>query len=168
MTTVEPAGANEPLDELDLRLLAGVRELWEDADPMPATLVDQIRFAIQLEDIDLEVMRIREQEGLVAARSAAEQGRLITFDSESLTIMVNVSPEPHGHDPPGRLAHPTGRAPDRGPHQWRPADHDVRPRRPVRGLRCAARNGAGPGPHTRPLEDGEHPGHRVVTRSCRP
>ena len=96
MTTVEPPGANEPLDELDFRLLAGVRELWEDADPMPATLVDQIRFAIQLEDVDLEVMRIREQEGLVGARSAAEQGRLITFDSESLTIMVNVSPEPGG------------------------------------------------------------------------
>jgi hypothetical protein len=96
VTTVEPPGANEPLDELDLRLLAGVRELWEDADPMPPTLVDQIRFAIQLEDVDLEVMRIREQEGLVDARSAAEQGRLITFDSESLTIMVNVSPEPGG------------------------------------------------------------------------
>ncbi|MFG1639139.1 hypothetical protein ACGFMK_02510 [Amycolatopsis sp. NPDC049252] len=96
MTTVEPAGANEPLDELDLRLLAGVRELWEDADPMPPTLLDQIRFAIQLEDVDLEVMRIREQEGLVVARSAAEQGRLITFDSESLTIMVNVSPERAG------------------------------------------------------------------------
>jgi hypothetical protein len=96
VTTVEPPGANEPLDELDLRLLAGVRELWEDADPMPATLVDQIRFAIQLEDVDLEVMRIREQEGFATSRSAAEQGRLITFDSESLTIMVNVSPEPGG------------------------------------------------------------------------
>ncbi|MDX3188263.1 hypothetical protein PV458_07645 [Streptomyces sp. MN03-5084-2B] len=96
MTTVEPPGANEPLDELDFRLLAGVRELWEDADPMPATLVDQIRFAIRLEDVDLEVMRIREQEALADARSAAEQGRLITFDSESLTIMVNVSPEPGG------------------------------------------------------------------------
>ncbi|MFF1608093.1 hypothetical protein ACFVYA_09955 [Amycolatopsis sp. NPDC058278] len=96
MTTVEPPGANEPLDELDLRLLAGVRELWEDADPMPATLVDQIRFAIRLEDVDLEVMRIRDLEQLAGARSAAEQGRLITFDSESLTIMVNVSPEPGG------------------------------------------------------------------------
>ncbi|MET8852660.1 hypothetical protein [Amycolatopsis sp. NPDC004625] len=96
MTTVEPPGADEPLDELDFRLLAGVRELWEAADPMPATLVDQIRFAIQLQDVDLEVMRIREQEGLAVTRSAAEQGRLITFDSESLTIMVNVSPEPGG------------------------------------------------------------------------
>ncbi|GLY35619.1 hypothetical protein Amsp01_016430 [Amycolatopsis sp. NBRC 101858] len=96
MTTVEPPGANEPLDALDFRLLAGLRELWEDADPMPATLVEQIRFAIQLEDVDLEVMRIREQEGLAVTRSAAEQGRLITFDSESLTIMVNVSPEPGG------------------------------------------------------------------------
>jgi hypothetical protein len=96
VTTVEPPGANEPLDELDFRLLTGLRELWEDADPMPATLVDQIRFAIQLEDVDLEVMRIREQEELAFARSAAEQGRLITFDSESLTIMVNVSHEPAG------------------------------------------------------------------------
>ncbi|MET8995388.1 hypothetical protein [Amycolatopsis sp. NPDC004169] len=96
MTTVEPPGANEPLDELDFRLLAGVRELWEDADPMPPTLVDQIRFAIRLEVVDLEVMRIREEEALADARSAAEQGRLITFDSESLTIMVNVSPEPGG------------------------------------------------------------------------
>jgi hypothetical protein len=95
VTTVEPPGANEPLDELDFRLLTGLRELWEDADPMPETLVEQIRFAIQLEDVDLEVMRIREQE-VAVTRSAAEQGRLITFDSESLTIMVNVSHEPAG------------------------------------------------------------------------
>src|SRR3954449_10629960 len=69
VTTVEPPGADEPLDELDFRLLAGVRELWEDADPMPATLVDQIRFAIRLEDVDLEVMRIREQDRFAGARS---------------------------------------------------------------------------------------------------
>lgn len=99
MTTidsVEPPGAGEPLDELDFRLLAGIRELWADADPMPATLVEQIQFAIQLEDVELEVMRIRETEALSTARSSAEQGRLITFDSESLTIMVNVSAESGG------------------------------------------------------------------------
>ena len=94
--SVEPPGGGEPLDELDFRVLAGIRELWAEADPMPATLVEQIQFAIQLEDVDLEVMRIREQEALSTARSSAEQGRLITFDSETLTIMVNVSPEPGG------------------------------------------------------------------------
>lgn len=92
--SVEPPGAGEPLDELDIRLLAGVRELWTDADPMPPTLVEQIRFAIQLEDVDLEVMRIREEE--LASSRSTEQGRLITFDSESLTIMVNVSAESGG------------------------------------------------------------------------
>ena len=92
--TVEPPGAGEPLDELDTRLLAGVRELWSEADPMPPTLVEQIRFAIQLEDVDLEVMRIREAE--LATSRSTEQGRLITFDSESLTIMVNVSAESGG------------------------------------------------------------------------
>lgn len=92
--SVEPPGAGEPLDELDIRLLAGVRELWTDADPMPPTLVEQIQFAIQLEDVDLEVMRIREEEP--ASSRSTEQGRLITFDSESLTIMVNVSAESGG------------------------------------------------------------------------
>jgi hypothetical protein len=92
--SVEPPGAGEPLDALDIRLLAGVRELWTDADPMPPTLVEQIQFAIQLEDVDLEVMRIREEEP--ASSRSTEQGRLITFDSESLTIMVNVSTESGG------------------------------------------------------------------------
>ena len=92
--SVDPPGADEPLDELDLRLLAGVRELWSAADPMPAMLVEQIHFAIQLEDVDLEVMRIREEE--LASSRSTEQGRLITFDSESLTIMVNVSAESGG------------------------------------------------------------------------
>jgi hypothetical protein len=91
----EPPGAGDLLDEIDVELLRSLRELWTAVDPMPPTLVEQIKFAVELEDVDVEVMRVREQEELVAARGD-ERTRLITFDSESLTIMVNVRPNKNG------------------------------------------------------------------------
>ncbi|HKN55912.1 MAG TPA: hypothetical protein VJX66_25680 [Amycolatopsis sp.] len=96
MTSIEPdpPGASEPLDEFDHLLLDGLREAWEIADPMPDTLVEQIQFALQLEDVDFEVMRISEAE--LAATRSSEQGGLITFDSDSLTIMVKVTAETGG------------------------------------------------------------------------
>jgi hypothetical protein len=91
----EPPGAGDLLDEVDAMILAGIRELWSTVDPMPATLVERIQFAVELEDVDVEVMRVCEQQELVAARGD-ERTRLITFDSESLTIMVNVRPNKNG------------------------------------------------------------------------
>lgn len=91
----EPPGAGDLLDEIDHELLKSLRELWTAVDPMPPTLVEQIKFAVELEDVDVEVMRVREEEQLAAARGD-ERTRLITFDSESLTIMVNVRPNKNG------------------------------------------------------------------------
>jgi hypothetical protein len=62
--------------------------MWHRLDPMPADLLDRIRFAIELETADFEVMRLT-QLGAPAARGD-EQSRLITFDSESVTIMVSI------------------------------------------------------------------------------
>jgi hypothetical protein len=87
---VVPAGAGEPLDELDERILSGINELWASADPMPASLVDRIQFAVDLENVDVEVLRLTELETVAAARGD-ELSRLITFDSDHLTIMVRVS-----------------------------------------------------------------------------
>jgi hypothetical protein len=91
----EPPGAGDLLDEIDYGILAGIHELWTAIDPIPPTLVERIRFAVELEDVDVEVMRVLEQQELVAARGD-ETTRLITFDSESLTIMVNVRPNKNG------------------------------------------------------------------------
>jgi hypothetical protein len=89
MDSVEARSANEPLDELDARILAGVRSLWDALDPVPSTLVDQIQFATQLESVDFEVLRLTERMRFEVARGA-EQSRLITFDSDSLTIMIKI------------------------------------------------------------------------------
>lgn len=85
---------DEPMDDVDAVVLAGVRDMWTAVDPLPDTLTEQIKFATQLEDsvldpLSLEVMRMSEMREPAAARGD-EQSRLITFDSESLTIMVSI------------------------------------------------------------------------------
>lgn len=86
---------DEPLDELDTAILAGVRDFWSAADPMPVGLADRVKFAIELDNVELEVMRMSELAEPAAARGD-ERTRLITFDSDTLTIMVSIRPNPDG------------------------------------------------------------------------
>ena len=86
-----------PLDDSDVGLLGSIRELFEAADPMPADLPDRIRFSLALRDLEVEVARLTEaeEEPVLAARGT-EQSRTITFDSDSLTIMIRIDPNKDG------------------------------------------------------------------------
>jgi hypothetical protein len=79
-------------DELDEEILAELRAAHDLLDPPPAGLDERVSFAIALERVEIEVARVQ-QDLLIGsgARSAAERTRTITFDSESLTIMVSVA-----------------------------------------------------------------------------
>jgi hypothetical protein len=95
-----PAPADGPLDDVDLGLLDDLRAAFTAADPMPADLPERIRFSLALRDLEYEVARLAAQEEqqdqrLVAARGA-EQSRTVTFDSESLTIMIRIDANPDG------------------------------------------------------------------------
>ncbi len=95
MTTLDgplPPGAADLIDESDLAILDGMRDLFEATDPMPGDLVDRIRFALALENLDVDVFRRFEEPELVGAARGHEESRTITFDSESLTIMVSITP----------------------------------------------------------------------------
>jgi hypothetical protein len=88
--------ADEPLDDSDFELLGEIRDLFAGADPMPAELPDRIRFFLAFRDLEIEVARLTaEPDQLVAARGT-EQSRTITFDSESLTIMIRIDPNTDG------------------------------------------------------------------------
>jgi hypothetical protein len=80
--------AGEPLDDADFRLLDEIREMFQSADPMPADLPERIRFSLALRDLEVEVARLAGEEA-VAVRGE-EQSRTITFDSDSLTIMIRI------------------------------------------------------------------------------
>jgi hypothetical protein len=91
MSSAEEAlSADEPLDDADVRLLDGIRDMFRVADPMPADLPERIRFRLALRDLEIEVARLVEEEQALAGIRGAEQSRTITFDSDSLTIMIRI------------------------------------------------------------------------------
>jgi hypothetical protein len=89
--------ADEPLDESDFGLLAEIRDMFQAADPMPAELPDRIRFFLAFRDLEIEVARLTaEQDELAVAARGTEQSRTITFDSETLTIMIRIDANTDG------------------------------------------------------------------------
>ncbi|KJK42000.1 hypothetical protein UK23_39260 [Lentzea aerocolonigenes] len=78
------------LDAVDLGLLDGVRELYEAIDPMPPDLVLLSCFAIDVEGPGFDVARL-ELEPVPAGTRGDERSRLITFDSPSGTIAVQIA-----------------------------------------------------------------------------
>ena len=84
------SSADQPLDDTDRRLLDGIREMFGAADPMPADLPERIRFFLALRDLEIEVARLAEEEDELAEVRGTEQTRTITFDSDSLTIMIRI------------------------------------------------------------------------------
>ncbi len=89
--TGDTSSADEPLDDADFGLLDDIRELFQATDPMPADLPERIRFFLALRDLEVEMARLAGEEDLLAAAvRGAEQSRTITFDSESLTIMIRI------------------------------------------------------------------------------
>jgi hypothetical protein len=85
----------------DESLLAAIRSAFERVDPVPAGLVERIRFAVALADENGIASEIAAYAGTgpgqaALARSAAEESRTITFDSSELTIMIRVDSNPDG------------------------------------------------------------------------
>lgn len=96
MMSPDPA-PHEPMDDVDFEILNGVREVFERADPMPADLPERIMFSLAMRDLEAEVARLTaaEQQHLVGARGA-EHSRTVTFDSDSLTIMIRIDTNKDG------------------------------------------------------------------------
>jgi hypothetical protein len=79
----------------DDSLLDSIRRLFEAADPMPPDLPERIKFMVALRQLDAEVAWLvtAEAEAGLAARGT-EESRTITFDSDSLTIMIRIDSGP--------------------------------------------------------------------------
>jgi alkanesulfonate monooxygenase SsuD/methylene tetrahydromethanopterin reductase-like flavin-dependent oxidoreductase (luciferase family) len=85
-----------PADDLDLQILDRVREAFAEADPMPADLPVRIRFSLALRDLEVEVARLAEEDRQLLAARGTEQSRTVTFDSDSLTIMIRIDSNEDG------------------------------------------------------------------------
>ena len=91
------ATANQPADETDFAILGRVRQLFEETDPMPADLPGRIRFALALRDLETEMARVAaDDDAPVLAVRGEEHSRTITFESDSLVVMIRVGANPDG------------------------------------------------------------------------
>jgi hypothetical protein len=88
--------ADGPLDDFDFRLLDDIQEMYQTVDPMPADLPERLRFLLSLRDLEIEMARFVDEELSAAAVRGAEQSRTITFDSESLTVMIRIDANSDG------------------------------------------------------------------------
>jgi hypothetical protein len=90
--------AEAPLDDVDLATLEDLRQMFAAADPMPPDLPERIRFTLALRGVEIEVARLaaEDADGLLAAARGAEHSRTITFDSDSLTIMIRIDANADG------------------------------------------------------------------------
>ena len=102
----EPASGG-PGKQDDEAVLDLIRSMFEAADPMPADLVDRVRFTVALAGLEAEVAELTitadtasqlhgPTERPTLARGAPEESRTITFDSSTLTIMIRIDSNADG------------------------------------------------------------------------
>lgn len=83
------------IDAEDQRALATLRRVYEVGDPVPPSLLDRVKFAITLDDLEAEVARLQRESvpELAGARSdELKTSQTVTFTSETLTTMVTITP----------------------------------------------------------------------------
>jgi hypothetical protein len=87
---------SEPLDDVDQAILDQVRTMHELLDPPPADLNERSKFALRLENLDIEVGRLYEDTLVGAGARSVERIRTVTFESDHLTIMMTVTEQAGG------------------------------------------------------------------------
>jgi hypothetical protein len=84
--------ASGGIDDLDLRLLSAVANLYAAADPVPANLVDRVQFGITLDALHAEIAQLQRADDLVGVRSEeATDTQTITFTSASVTATTTIT-----------------------------------------------------------------------------
>jgi hypothetical protein len=90
MNSPEDASGQQ-MDDFDFAILDRIRAIFEQVDPMPADLPERVRFALALRGLETEVARlVTEEDPRLAGARGAEQSRTVTFDSDSLSIVIRI------------------------------------------------------------------------------
>ena len=83
-------------DETDETILAQLREVHEVLDAPPADLTDRVLFTIAVAGLDAEIARMQDEQMVGSGARGTERTRTISFDADSLTIMITATDIPDG------------------------------------------------------------------------
>lgn len=88
--------AEQLLDDTDTELLATMAGMYDSFDPVPDGLVERIGFTLTLADLEIELARLTAEIREPVGARGEERARTVTFSSDSLTVMVTMTPANHG------------------------------------------------------------------------
>ena len=85
--------ASEELDAVDAAILGDLADIFRATDPVPAGLVDDIKFALTVQALHAEVAELQRMGAeSVLVRSEYTKTQTLTFSAERLSVMVTLSP----------------------------------------------------------------------------
>ncbi|QEO08809.1 hypothetical protein [Protaetiibacter larvae] len=91
----------------DARLFASLRQLWEERDPMPEGLVEDVLVALEthrLADEYRELLLVSDEHTLAGVRGEAP--RILQFGAQAITLMLRIDTDGDRHRIDGWLAPP--------------------------------------------------------------
>ncbi|MEO7269325.1 MAG: hypothetical protein ABIW49_08995 [Knoellia sp.] len=90
--------AAEPLDAIDDRTLHLLRSHLEATDPVPSNLVERVKFAMTVANLEAEVAHLTNETALAGTVRTTEYDRAttVTFESDGLSIMVTLEEADRG------------------------------------------------------------------------
>lgn len=88
---------NDVRDAADEALFARLRQMWRDADPMPADLADRMVAAVAVEDVGREYALLTLVEGAQLGAVRSESDTLtLQFSDGSVNVLVHVTADDGG------------------------------------------------------------------------
>jgi hypothetical protein len=80
-----------PLDDLDAAILDQLHEAYAQLDPPPPSLAEQVCFALELENIDVEVAQLRDDTLIGSGARGASRSRTLTFETDEVSLLISVT-----------------------------------------------------------------------------
>ena len=82
---------DEPLDDIDAAILAQLHDANALLDPPPETLIEQVRFALDLADLDAEVARLQDDALIGSGARGSARTRTLTFEASGLSLLLSIT-----------------------------------------------------------------------------
>ncbi len=83
--------ATKPVEPADAALFGTLCRMWEHRDPVPADLAERVLFALSLDNLEVELLRLEAEVLSPVGARGEEEARTVTFTSPSLSVMITIS-----------------------------------------------------------------------------
>lgn len=85
------ADPDGPIDGIDEAILTQLYDVYGRLDPPPDTLIEQVSFALDLADLDVEVARLRDEELIGSGSRSGARTRTLTFEASGWSLLVSIT-----------------------------------------------------------------------------